>query len=596
MLTWKNDSLLLNSEGTVKEMIENEDKDLVLLDRNVLNLYPALVKRGDFVKTSDYYYTLFKKTPFVSLEPNLLDSMIKLIPNDYNEITNRLYKYTKFQIGSELAKTRRRIERKAERGIISIIVLRIAANLLERYGISNELKVLSKFFKNIKYIWAQNVPKVTLPLTLEDLSSDELVYLAGVLAGDGCLSDRGNDIIISDGHPNESQLSYSHEYLCSLKKIIEQNFRYSLTQNVIKKKKRNYYELRFANKMIYRFLNYFFDMPTGIKYSKLTTPKIFELSPLKKSERAEAVYWRGYADADGSINKRRSNVEIGGKNKRFILELMSFLQSIGFKPSLRSKKTQYMIHVHFYDLLKYAELIGSSHPRKSKNLLQRLETTPNKKICRGLIEENLTGEGYFDFSKIKINKLNDLKVYNAGSILNKIRKQLELTYMQIATKFEVSTACVNYWEQDKHSVPFQVLLELSRNMNVNIYHLLEKEEIRWKVCNSPEEVRLPLKPDPNTNEIINYLSPIFSPRKYAKKTYIVKGFPDQKEDRKEFDKILRNIREKFGLKIKYNGKNFYIDNRALHRFLLTFYNYKFPWKSINSKHKEKFLKKWEVGG
>ena len=124
--------------------------------------------------------------------------------------------------------------------------------------------------------------------------------------------------------------------------------------------------------------------------------------------------------------------------------------------------------------------------------------------------------------------------------------------------------------------------------------MLKDRKVKWQICNSYNGVKLPLKPDPNMEEFLKYLSPLFSPRAYAKKTYIVRGFGDYILNEKDFSKIRKKIEKYFGLRINYNGHNHYIYNRTLHRFLLTFYNFRSPWDAIHDGMENTFLQDWNL--
>ena len=517
------------------------------------------------------------------------------IPNHLDKITNKLFEYTENQIGSSFVKTKGKIKRMIERGEISLVVLRVIANLLEECKNSSEAEFLSKFFLSMNSVWAYNVPRVHLPVNVEGVSPG-IFYLVGVIAGDGCLSKGDKSVIISEGTPNVDELYHSYDYLQFIKNLIGKEFDYPILRISIKKQERNFYNLRFGNKIIHRYLSYFFDLPVGMKYSRLTKPRILELFPLEMRNKLESLYWRGYADTDGYVDKKKAKTSISGKNEKFMIQLMKFLQDRGLNPTIYTARTAYVVNIHFYDIKKYANLIGSSHPRKQRNLIRMMKKPRNKRLCYGLLGENLTPEGYFDFSRIEIGNPNDLKVCCVGHIVKQMRKKLGISKRRLGLELGYSDGAVGLWECGKRPIPFFVFSKIVSRCGLDVYRLLKNTELRWKVCNSYNEVKLPLKPDSELCEFIKYISPLFSPRLYAKKTYIVRGFGNYILKPREFSELRKRVGNYFGLKINYNKRNYYIYNRTLRKFLMTFYDFRVPWEVIDNDMGNAFLHNWSLLG
>lgn len=91
MLTYKNDPLLLGKE-TANELIERGKTDLIFLDRDreILNLYSALVKKDDFVKKDKIVQPL-QKTIYIKISQRWM----QILNNRYTNKKGILKKFKK---------------------------------------------------------------------------------------------------------------------------------------------------------------------------------------------------------------------------------------------------------------------------------------------------------------------------------------------------------------------------------------------------------------------------------------------------------------------------------------------------------------------
>jgi len=589
-LTFRNDPLLV-SDGITCNRLLSESREGIFLRHNVLNLYAALVKPSDFTsETTSVQYPLFKRTPWINVSPSFVGDLIESQETSllHDQLSRMVIDYSDRQFKSDFKKIKYRLKNEILSGNVSLIVGRLLARELSKEAKGDERTILSDILAETNSIGFLNSQMVKLPLKFRELIPPSVVYLIGYLSADGCIGADG-EISFSDGNPDVSKLGYSKEHLENISALFSSIFRVEVLS--VSKAKRYYYRFIFRNKSIARFLNFFFGCPFGVKYDRLEEPRIFSLLPRTQRTFLRNIFWRGYVDGDGNVSK--NSIRVGAKNQEFLKSFYRLLRDQGFQPSISRRKTQNVLTIHFFDLMRYAEHVGISHPCKQIDLLGSLMKDPNKWLCYGIRKRSLTSHGFFDLSALGLDK-NDLKIVGAGTFLKLSRQGLGLSQEALARKLGVSPSSVSYWERNIKSCPFRVMRRVAEGVEADFYTALEKLDIRWRFKNS-RAIKLPLRPSKELNSLVKYLSPLHSARAYAKKVYVVRGFGDGKLSDSELRKILDIFCRIFDLRvIKSNGRNYYVHNRVLQRFLSSCYQFKRPWGKINSSQVSNFVKKWRI--
>jgi intein/homing endonuclease len=148
-----------------------------------------------------------------------------------------------------------------------------------------------------------------------------LSYFLGLLLGDGCLVHRKR------GHKQNlyhAQISFATEQ--------ESKFGMQLVRYLFNIKSSIYfgrgcYNLCIYSKPLVIFLNVFYQIPIGEKYSKLTVPEIISLS----SNKSISYFLKGVFDSDGNIYSYRKgkSVQLRQKSKFFLDELHYLFCKLG---------------------------------------------------------------------------------------------------------------------------------------------------------------------------------------------------------------------------------------------------------------------------
>jgi hypothetical protein len=145
---------------------------------------------------------------------------------------------------------------------------------------------------------------------------NNLIYLAGVIAGDGHLKggvkwkgkDNSPDYCINV-HSNNK------EYLKIILKLIKEKIN---TKTKISKGKRAYY-LSIRNKKLHAFFNKELEIPLGKKSNKIIIPSQLTNNQIK-------YFLGGLFDTDGGI--RRNSIGYCSASKQIITEINKYLKSI----------------------------------------------------------------------------------------------------------------------------------------------------------------------------------------------------------------------------------------------------------------------------
>ncbi len=153
---------------------------------------------------------------------------------------------------------------------------------------------------------------------------NDLIYLAGVIAGDGHLKG-GVKWKDKDNSPDYGIFIHSNnkKYLELILKLIKEKVN---TKTSIKQGKRAYY-ISIRNKKLYTFFNKEFKIPLGKKSDKIIIPKNLTKEQTK-------YFLGGLFDTDGGI--RRNSIGYCSASKQIITEINQYLNSIKIENTIDS--------------------------------------------------------------------------------------------------------------------------------------------------------------------------------------------------------------------------------------------------------------------
>jgi len=159
--------------------------------------------------------------------------------------------------------------------------------------------------------------------------NEDLIYLIGVIAGDGslviCKRKRGGN------HHRLQITSYSPEYLEFLNKILERNFKIKGKISRDKRKKRTYHLIT-ANTSIFWYFKIL-----EAKYNETN-----KLPKICKNRNYFNHYLAGLIDTDGGVGKNRVQLKL--KNQQVINEIFSRIKHANPNPP----KINYTKGIPFY--------------------------------------------------------------------------------------------------------------------------------------------------------------------------------------------------------------------------------------------------------
>lgn len=550
MITWKEDPLITDDKF---KYVSSQDEE-----GTFVNIYRALVSPKTNFKNKKSFA---QRTPYLKGE-NTFNYVKSAFINKFGDFDKgilmamrSLQNYTKLTFSS-LYKAKYRYKKILESGKLNLVFARVLSLILTENN-EESIKVFNSLIKNSKIICRfEERVKVRLPHTLTNLLDDKIVYLAGVIAGDGNLDSGRNTITISDGHPDSKKLLFSKMYFTKLSRIFSSKFGLKARLNFYQ----SYWQLRIHSKWLLRFFNHFFDLPFGNKSSIIKKPQLLHYYPEK-----EGLFWRGLFDTDASIRKNLLGIVFVTKSRNLKNDLIDFCSRKEIDLIERFNRTgAYELYVSSKDYVKFARYIGLSHPRKQGYLLSHLKRGPTYDVFYGINEE-VKIQGYYDLIKVR-----GLMVTDAGDLIHKIRTKSGHSLKEIANITKIKYKTVWRYEKGKLSVPLSYIVflgEVTGYSKIKIYRLLMNAGARFSVHRSTLTIKLPLIPKKDTLKLLSYLRP------YTSEVYI------------KINNELPKIEELFDTKVtivKRNRKNdhTYICSKALSQFLKVFHQYKLPWNPL----------------
>ncbi len=166
----------------------------------------------------------------------------------------------------------------------------------------------------------------------------DLVYLIGVLAGDGSINVRPKHDYEIKCVGNVKEKEFYDSVVCPIiKNLFDIEVKARLHDS------ETTYGIRIWSKELVGFLTELFELPIGKKYAKIKVP-----DNIKSCDKFYVAFIQGLADTDFSLTlKRRYRkqqyypVIVGvSKNKKFMIDISKYLQGIGFSISEHFEKVQ----------------------------------------------------------------------------------------------------------------------------------------------------------------------------------------------------------------------------------------------------------------
>ncbi|MBD3191032.1 MAG: helix-turn-helix domain-containing protein [Candidatus Heimdallarchaeota archaeon] len=533
-ITWKNDSLLLDKKQglTLNALLENcEDgtKKEQLLKRPLENFYGILIRKTDFIRkkstTTDKRIRILTRMPYVPLNHYpFLKETIKEKDWLLAE-ASRDYFYQSAQNDLSIKSWKKRIERYLKSNTLPLPLLRVDEEpwreLITR--VFHEKKIIIQSAKR---------EESTIPLIL----SEKLVYLLGVIDGDGHLTKHQVHIV-----------DYSKKHIEQLQRFFEELF--GVTGDIRAGREKNYYILLVNGKWIVRLINFLTGHPLGRKYDALQEPLILREKPFEKFRGA---YWRGMFDADASFKKEVTFTSI---SKQLSIDLHHFLETFKIDYYFKEIKIEkgdnaYLTTIPSGSRKKLFDQIDCWYEDKKQQFLRLINKEQSRLITfQGVNKKSLTSSGFFDFSLLPRN----ITIANLGGIIRQSRERAGLSRKVLAQKMGISYANLTAYELHRANPSLDFLLKYLDFRGEPLMTFLENMALNYFQLKNTK-VRLCLKPTEELLALINSLYPLSN-------YYIgIKGANS---------KIIKEIEDFFDMTIKTNTNRF--SNSVLHHFLTTFF-------------------------
>ncbi|MGC9778758.1 MAG: hypothetical protein HZR80_05905 [Candidatus Heimdallarchaeota archaeon] len=521
VLNWRNDPLLFDSDClpanewmTANRLISSSEQEKIFLneDEQILDLYPILVKKIDFVREnkSDRILSRFPFKVLTEEERNLInekDLLIAEIARDY------FYK----SINNGILDWRIGIKHYLERGAMPYPLVRCAWEIIKQNELVNDAKIEFESPKGKKYCVSTKITK-------------QIAYLCGAINGDGHLHKHWLRIV--DETKEQIQL-------------ITNLFQKVFCDPGIIFKTGNAWNVELRSSAAVRLFNFLTDHTIqGAKYDSLREPLYLQL--FDKSFRA--LYWRGAMDADGTY---KNQIVFTSASKQFVKDFQNYL----IPNLIDSKLVETTIHA--YQLIIPAEhtqdvakLIGVSNPKKRSDFYQLLQRKRFSNQFMGLRKETITTHGYFNFLL-----LDGLLVVGIEELLKEFRG--ERTYSEMSDLLKLSRGVYSKFEKQERAIPIKFLNKIITMKYKHSTSLMEQLEnnyskIYFKYSTS-KAIKLPLKPSKELDQLL----PLLDPRKNYLNVCL-----DQK-------KVINMFHNQFNVLLKKQR----LDGRLIANFLTTFYNY-----------------------
>jgi len=543
VLNWQNDPLLFDSDIvqmqnwiTANKLIEAGQVEKLFLDKEglLLDLFPILIRRSDFVREKDNDRIL-ARFPFKVLteeeitQINDKDLLIAEVARDY------FYR----SINTGVMDWRIGIKHYLERGAMPYPLVRCSWEFFPRSEASlGELTT----FENAKGKTYQIGSKIT----------KQLAYLCGVCNGDGHLNEHWLRIV-----------DETREHIEFLSQLF--NATYQDPGRLFKTG--NAWNVEVSSSSLVRLIHFLTDQSINMrKYDSLREPLLFK----QLGNDYRSAYWRGAMDADGSFVNQ---ISFSSASQNYVEDLQQFLVENNI-PSKISTVNQLGTKLSLIteNYLKYAQLIGVLNPKKKRDFFKLLNRSKVPYAFKGIRNSTLTTDGYFDFSL-----LPELQIIGLDQYVKDLRDGR--TYATMRELLTLSKGSYSRYENESQKVSVNLFIKMVTEIQPredSYMHLLEKLSPRLSYQSSTSDtLQLPLKPSESLLSLLEQVDP--------KDNYVTILTEDET--------IISSFYQQFGILIKPPK----VYNRLLARYLNTFFifeeqPYKVPVEEFN-----KLEKKWRQG-
>ncbi|TET27945.1 MAG: helix-turn-helix domain-containing protein, partial [Candidatus Heimdallarchaeota archaeon] len=441
------------------------------------NFYGILIRKQDFSKNSNNPnqkgVRILTRMPYLPL--NQYQFLRKeLAEHSWTIAENaRDYFYQSALLDNSVKSWKQRVEHYLDRGAIPLPILR---------GNEQTWQQLTEQVQQDQQITIQSAKSEQSIIPLE--LSEKLVYLLGVIDGDGHLSKHQVHIV-----------DYSKKQIEQLQQFFQELF--GVTGNIREGKDGNYYILLVNGKWIVRLVNFITGHPLGRKYESLREPLILREKPY---EHLRGAYWRGMFDADASYKNSLSFTSI---SKSLIEDLKNYLTSLHVKHCINHSKNGYTLYINAGSRQSVFNMVNCWHPEKKKEFVALLSRRHNGEIedFQGINKQKLTIEGFFDFTFLD----RKIVVHNAGSLLKQLREQKNISRRQLASVLQVAYSTLAAYENSRANPSMKVMLAFAAIMNEPLLSLLQRKNLDCFGLIS--SVKLPFKPSQKLLQLMRYIHP-----------------------------------------------------------------------------------------
>lgn len=479
-LLWDKQQLSTNHWQTLNGLLTECEKQLereLLITKPLTNFYGILIRKQDFSKNSNNPnqkgVRILTRMPYLPL--NHYQFLRKeLAEHSWTIAENaRDYFYQSALLDYSVKSWKQRVEHYLDRGAIPLPILR---------GNEQTWQQLTEQVLKEQHITIQAAKgeRSVIPLAL----SEKLVYLLGIIDGDGYLSKHQVHIV-----------DYSKKQIEQLQRFFQELF--GVTGNIREGKEGNYYILLVNGKWIVRLASYITGHPLGRKYESLREPLILREQPW---ERFRGAYWRGMFDADGSY---LGGIVFATISKKLIYDLKNYLDEQSIKYNFKTKSRSYSLYVNAGSRTKLSQHVGSWHPEKRKQLQMLLTRrySGEEVTFLGINDQNLDSEGFFDFALMD----NKISILNSGAVIKQIREQKGFTRNEFAKILVANYSTLASYENSGAAPTIKTMIKISSIIEESLSAILQKYQLnKFAYILS---VELPFSPTKELKEYMSYLYP-----------------------------------------------------------------------------------------
>lgn len=482
-LNWRNDPLLVDSDPvkqntwlTTNDLLELSKDDSFLTSTGQLLLYPIMIRKIDF-QTGE---RILQSFPYILLG-NEWTSLIRKQSLALAEKTHHYFQKSNYN-RTVLEWQKKIISYMEEQQRLPFPLFRLVPSW-------------EKFFQNKQFVQFQSArgEDFQLPIYLDV----KLAYLVGVIMGDGHLAEYFINIIDS-----------SKEHIQNLKQMLEERFN-SKTE-FFEQSNANAWNVNILGKWIVRLFNFLSGQPINErKYPSLREPLILQTTQLFRN-----AFWRGLMDADGSY---KTSIGFGTAAKRLLNDFSEYLTQHNIQHRFYTQSifggTTYSLKIVGESRKRFAQLIGSAHPLKQRELqallarkvhrfTENTSTLRKRGVWEGQViainQEKLLN-GYFDFSYVPQFSLSNL-----GAKIRFLRKLKNHSQLDLAKEVNITRTMLSSYELNQTTIPISDLVNIFSFYNTRLYSVI-KEKTKWYMHSRSSHCLIDTQPSDYLYELLQGL-------------------------------------------------------------------------------------------